>query len=333
MASTANLRQALTKEGKGTVRQPAIVLGAGASIPLIDFAGYLNGDPSTRRATAAAIRSAFEDFGFLYLQNHGMPRAAVDALFAQAVVYFARPAEARSAAGGYSGYGVSGLESGKPKDCKESFRAMCDRALPPTHWPPDQPAFREAMLAFHQAGTAVCRQVMAALALAFGLPDSYFDSLHEPESGSVQLIHYPPLVDALQPGQLRAGAHTDFGTISLLFHHNDAGGLEIQRLDGSWLAAPGVADAMIVNAGDLLSRWTNDQLRSVRHRVVPPEGDAAARSRYTAVRFYQPRYDALIECLPPCQGPDRPARYPPITAGEHIEGKRQEARSTSGYEG
>jgi isopenicillin N synthase-like dioxygenase len=311
----------------------AVKLGAGTSIPLIDFAGYVDGEAANRRATAAAILGALEEFGFFYLRNHGLPRAVVDALFAQVVAYFAQPDAVKVRAGGYSGYGVSGLETGKPKDCKESFRAMCDRTLPLTHWPGDLPAFREATLAFHQAGTVVCRQVMAALALALGLPETYFDSLHEPESGSTQLIHYPPLVDALLPDQNRSGAHTDFGTITLLFHHQDAGGLEIQRPDGSWLPAPGVAGATIVNAGDLLRRWTNDQVRSVRHRVVPPAADAVHRSRYTAVRFYQPRYDAVIECLAPCQGPERPARYAPITAGEHVEGKRAESRQTSGYEG
>lgn len=315
------------------MRQAAVELGAGTTIPVIDLAGFTAGSPRTRRATAAEIRSAFEDFGFLYLRNHGVPRQVVEALFAQAVAYFAKPAATKSAAGGYSGEGVSGLEAERPADRKESFRAMCDRALPPAHWPPHQPAFREATVAFHHAGTVVCRQVMAALALAFGLPEAYFDPFHEPESGSTLLLHYPPLVAPLLPGQIRAGAHTDFGTITLLFHHDDAGGLEIQRPDGTWLPAPGVADAVIVNAGDLLPRWTNDQLRSVPHRVVPPGGDAAVRSRYSAVRFYQPRYDATIECLAPCHGPDRPARYPPITAGDHIEGKQRDARRTSGYEG
>jgi isopenicillin N synthase-like dioxygenase len=315
------------------VSQAAVELGAGTSIPIIDFAGYLDGDLPTRQATAAAIRSAFEDCGFLYLRNHRVPRPVVDELFAEMVAFFARPANSKSAVGGYAGYGVSGLEASRPKDRKESFQAMCDRALPPTHWPPGQPAFRDATVAFHHAGTVVGRQMMAAIALAFGLPEAYFDSPHEPESGATLLVHYPPLVDALLPGQLRAGAHTDFGTISFLFHHHDAGGLEIQRPDGTWLPAPGAADAVIVNVGDLLSRWTNDQLRSVPHRVVPPEGDAATRSRYSAVRFYQPRYDARIECLAPCQGPDRPARYPPITAGDHIEGKLREARRSSGYEG
>jgi isopenicillin N synthase-like dioxygenase len=114
--------------------------------------------------------------------------------------------------------------------------------------------------------------------------------------------------------------------MTLLFHHADAGGLEIQRPDGSWLAAPSVAGAAIVNAGDLLTRWTNGQLRSVLHRVVLPEGPAAACSRYSAVLFYSPRPAALITCLEPCTGADRPARYPPITAGAHIQAKLRETR-------
>jgi isopenicillin N synthase-like dioxygenase len=89
-----------------------------------------------------------------------------------------------------------------------------------------------------------------------------------------------------------------------------------------------VSGAGIINAGDLLQRWTNDQLRSVLHRVVAPTGPAATRSRYSAVLFYQPRYDAVIRCLEACKNADRPARYPPITAGEHIEAKIQESRRT-----
>jgi isopenicillin N synthase-like dioxygenase len=93
---------------------------------------------------------------------------------------------------------------------------------------------------------------------------------------------------------------------------------------------PSVPGTAIVNAGDLLQRWTNDQLRSVLHRVVAPTGSAATRSRYSAVLFYQPRYDAIITCLDVCQGQDRPSRYPPITAGQHIEGRIRDTRRT-GY--
>ena len=119
--------------------------------------------------------------------------------------------------------------------------------------------------------------------------------------------------------------------MTLLFHHGSAEGLEIQRSDGSWLHAPSIPGAAIVNVGDLLTRWTNGQLRSVLHRVLPPDGEAAQRPRYSATLFYEPRHEVVISCLEPCQGPNKPALYPPITAGERLEARRKENIRT-GYE-
>jgi isopenicillin N synthase-like dioxygenase len=253
-------------------------------------------------------------------------QGVVDDLFAQGQAFFALPPEAKAGASGYSAAGYRALDPTRPADLKEGFRAGPDFDVPPNLWPDGLPRLREAVVAYHQAAASVCGRVMQAVAVGFGLPDGYFDAAHDPHNGSVVLLHYPPLTGPLESGQLRSGAHTDFGTMTLLFHYGDAGGLEIQRPDGSWLAAPSVPGAAIVNAGDLLRRWSNDQLRSVLHRVVLPEGPAAARSRYSAVLFYSPRPDAVVTCLEPCVGPDRPARYPPITAGEHIQAKLRETR-------
>ena len=140
------------------------------------------------------------------------------------------------------------------------------------------------------------RQLMRAVALSLGLPEEYFDAAHQPQSGAVLLLHYPPITEALLPGQLRSGAHTDFGTMTLLFHHGSSEGLEIQRPGGHWLHAPSIPGAAIVNVDDLLSRWTNRQLRSVLHRVVPPKGEAAQRPRYSAMLFYEPSHEVVISC-------------------------------------
>jgi isopenicillin N synthase-like dioxygenase len=171
---------------------------------------------------------------------------------------------------------------------------------------------------------------MHAIAVSFRLPEDYFDAAHQPHPGAVLLLHYPPISGPLLPGQIRSGAHTDFGTITLLLHSGSSEGLEIQRPDGTWLHAPSLPGAAIINAGDLMRRWTNGQLRSVLHRVVPPQGALAQQPRYAAVLFYEARYDAVITCLEPCQGPDRPALYPPITVGEHKEARRKETVRT-GY--
>ena len=303
----------------------AVQLGAGATIPIVDFADYTSGAPVERRAAASAIRQAFEEYGFLYLRNHGVPPAVVDAMFAQSHAYFALPTDAKARAGGYSAPGYIRLDPTKPVDMNERFRVLPADDLVPDYWPSGVPGFREAALGFHAAASAVCQQVMQALAVGLGLPQEYFDVSHDPHSGAALMHHYPPVQGPVASGQQRAGAHTDFGTIALLFHDGNAGGLEIQRPDGSWLPAPSLPDRAIVNVGDLLARWSNDQLRSVLHRVVVPDDAAAARSRYSAVLFYQPRYDAVITCLEPCQGPERPPRYPPITAGEHLQARRDEA--------
>jgi isopenicillin N synthase-like dioxygenase len=306
--------------------QAAVSLGTDTSVPVVDFAGFTNGDAATRAATALGIRQALADFGFLYLRNHGVPAGVVDAVFDQAVAFFAFPEETKRQANAYTAPGYRALDPSRPADYKEAFRARFGIELSAADWPAEPAGFRDAVLAFREIAWRAGHRVMQALAISFGLPEHYFHAAHEPPSGSALLLHYPPLAGELLPGQSRAGAHTDFGTITLLFHYKDAGGLEIQRPDGTWLPAPCLPEACIVNAGDLLQRWTNDDVRSVLHRVVAPTGEAAARSRYSAVLFYQPQPAALISCLEPCQAPDRPARYAPITAGDHILGKREETR-------
>jgi isopenicillin N synthase-like dioxygenase len=306
------------------VSQATVRIGADTSVPVVDFAGFTDGDSGARAAAAQSIRGALADFGFLYLRNHGVPREVVATAFGRAVEFFDLPEQTKRQAGAYTAPGYRALDPSRPADYKEAFRARYGADLAEADWPAGPAGFRDAVLAFREVAWRACHEVMRSLAASFGLPEDYFDAPHEPPSGSALLLHYPPLSGELLPGQARAGAHTDFGTITLLFHHRDAGGLEIQRPDGTWLPAPCLPDAAIVNAGDLLQRWTNDEVRSVLHRVVAPTGEAAARSRYSAVLFYQPQPAALITCLEPCQGPDRPARYAPIAAGDHIQEKRAE---------
>ena len=301
-----------------------VELSTGEKIPAIDFTSLTTGDLALRKATATSMRKAFEDFGFIYLNNHRVPQSVIDELFARSIAFFDLPQATKALAGGYRGAGLSGLDPSKPTDVKERFRAPYDSNLPAGYWPERLPNFREAISVFHEAGLSVLRQLLHGVALSLGLPEEYFDAAHEPHSGAVMLLHYPPLTEPLLPGQLRSGAHTDFGTMTLLFHHGSAEGLEIQRPGGNWLHAPSIAGAAIVNVGDLLTRWTNGQLRSVLHRVVLPEQEAAQRPRYSATLFYEPRHEVVISCLEPCHGPTKPALYPPITVGERLEERRRE---------
>jgi len=309
----------------------AVDLGSGEKIPVIDFAGLTSDDLRLRRATAMSMREAFQDFGFIYLKNHSVPEGIVNEMFARSIEFFGLSQSMKAQAGGYRGAGLSGLDPSKPTDVKERFRAPEDTNLPAGYWPEGLPNFREAISTFHRAGLLVMRQLMHGVALSLGLPEEYFDAAHQPSSGAVLLLHYPPITVPLLPGQLRSGAHTDFGTMTLLFHHGSAEGLEIQRPNGVWLHAPSIPGAAIINVGDLLNRWTNGQLKSVLHRVVLPQGNGAQRSRYSTTLFYEPRPEVLISCLDSCRSASKPPLFPPITAGEHLEAKRRE-NIRSGYE-
>jgi len=274
----------------------------------------------------------------MYLRNHGVAQALVDAVFAQSRQFFSLPSEVKNLAKpreqgstrGYEGVGVQALEVGRPGDLKEIFQCGPEPArLRPNAWPEAMPEFRQTLLAFLGAARASCDALMKAIALSLGMPENYFVPFHDHTDSTLRLLHYPPLSGAPAPGQLRAGAHTDFGGMNLLFQ-DDEGGLEIQAPDGSWIAAPAIPGTAIVNTGDLVSRWTNGRFRSSPHRVVNPSGPAANKDRYSFVLFHSPNPDAIITCLEPCHGPDNPPKFPPITAGEHLRA-RADASRRHGY--
>ena len=152
------------------------------------------------------------------------------------------------------------------------------------------------------------------------MPENYIVNRHQTRDYTLRLLHYPPLVSRPQLGQQRAGAHSDYGSLTLLFQ-DDVGGLEVQLASGQWIAAPAIANAVLVNTGDLMQRCSNDVFRSPRHRVVLP-GDQGC-DRYSIAFFCQPDADASITCFPSCQSPDYPPRYAPITSGDYLLSRLQ----------
>ena len=230
-------------------------------------------------------------------------------------------------------------------ECKESFDIGRDEndSLTPNIWPPDDlvPGFREANVRLFETLRATAMQVLAALALGMGLPDErFFDGFHSVRdcANQLRLLHYPPVERAaLQTGEKeRIVAHTDKGTITLLLQEDDGvGGLEVEAEVGGgrreFVAAPAVPGAVLINIGDLLQMWSNDVLRSTRHRVgLPPSppsptvlGEAEADDgtvgrRFSVAYFIAVDRDAVVDCLEPCHGPDRPKKYPPVLAWDYI---------------
>lgn len=129
---------------------------------------------------------------------------------------------------------------------------------------------------------------------------------------------YPPQTSPPLPGQLRRGAHTDFGSLTILYQDAAPGGLQVQTAVGDWRDVPPVGGSFVVNLGDLMAAWTNDRWVSTMHRVVNPSTDVAATRRLSIAFFHQPNFDTIIECIPTCLAPGGRPRYEPVTSGQWL---------------
>lgn len=309
-------------------------------IPVIDFAPFLTGNAADKQTVANQIHQAFHQIGFLYLTNLGIAADLIDLLLIQSQHFFALPFAVKNQLAwadefsnrGYVGIERERLDPNQPGDLKEAFNvgqemALDDRiplnqplSLVQNRWLAGDDEFRTTVLAFYAACTQAAADVLRAIALALHLPEDFFTNNHNQQPHTLRLLHYPPTLQPAKLGQGRAGTHSDYGSITLLFQ-DAVGGLEVQTTQGEWLAAPTIPGTVIVNTGDMMQRWTNHEFCSTQHRVQIPTDDRAHRSRYSAAFFCHPNDDTEITCIDNCQCADRPALYPPISAGEYLRSR------------
>ena len=286
-------------------------------VPLIDLAS------PDDAALALAIDAALRGAGFFALTGHGVPAAVMEAAFAAGHRFFALGEadkarwhiERSTLKRGFDPIGWQSLDVGQPPDLKESFY-IGTLSLGPNQWPDEAlvPGFRAACDAYAASMQAAATRLMHLFAIALGLPPSHFDSFMRDPTCTTRLLHYPPQPAQAAPGQIGCGAHTDWGALTLLAQ-DDAGGLQVQRRDGSWLDIAPIPGALVVNTGDMMQRWTNDRWLSTMHRVV---NQRSGRDRWSIAYFFDLDDRAVIEPLPVCGGADNPPRYAPLTAGEHL---------------
>jgi isopenicillin N synthase-like dioxygenase len=316
--------------------------GSALAIPLIDIAGFESTQVERRSAVISQWRQALDSIGFVTIHGHGIHATLMADIYRYACTFFEQPlerklqyvtddTERRGAAGyipplaenvGRTTDGPSApdiVESLSFSDVAsaagggKSAAAMC----------PNLPAdLRASVEAYAKAAYALGLRLMRLSAEALGLEADYFDNLYSPMQHKLRLAHYPEQITAPMPGQLRNAAHTDFGGFTILLQDSAPGGLQVLMPDGNWVDVPPVPGTLVINTGDLLQRWTNDRWLSNVHRVVNPPIERRGSSRRLSIVFFTgPRDDAQIACLPGCATATAPARYAPITAGEHVRVK------------
>ncbi|CDW93580.1 MULTISPECIES: isopenicillin N synthase family oxygenase [unclassified Thiomonas] len=290
----------------------------GPSIPLIDCGGMRPG--ADRGALGQALCAAAQDSGFMCLRNTGLDAALLQNAFTSSKRFFALADADKETLRyrdiqrnhGYVALGQEALDPLASADRKESFtmRDALRSASDVTAWPGS--AFRNDALALFAAARALAEGLLDAIGLALGLQPGYFAQRHRGENQTLRFLHYPPQ----HGGDLAAGAgaHTDYGSLTLLWQDGNPG-LEVRAADGAWVPVPADADAVVVNTGDLLERWSNGRFRSTLHRVRPLQ---PWRSRYSIAFFSDPDDAVLVSPLAGCVPVGQPPAYAPITARDHI---------------
>ena len=306
-------------------------------IPTLDISPYLKGEPGGREAVAARLREISMTIGFFYLKGHGVPPRLLERMFAEAKRFHSL-AEAEKKEIPY--FDVGGFKSGYSASQQDDYRRAnvniiqgakpnllakfsinreggsgglsmteVERNAVINIWPENLPGFKKTLLEYHATIESLGRKFLPLWAVSLKLPPDYFDKFFITPHLTLQLLHYPPQKE-VGDRQYGIAPHTDNAMMTFLAQA-DVPGLAVRMPSGHWRAIDVVPDTLLVNTGNVIVRWTNDEYLSTKHRVI----NTYDRDRYSIPCFFGPSTDAVIEVVPTCHGPGRPPQYEPITYG------------------
>ena len=316
--------------------------------PIVDISSYTSDSMNSKQSLARTVDEVCRQTGFLAVVEHGVPSEITDAAWQAARLFFDLPLdkklEVRMPYNGYP-YGYAPLEAemlavslGKetPPDLKESFSIGPLRRPPrplfsagddqesafryaPNQWPREPAELRPAWSTYYKEMEKLAATIMRIFALALDLPENFFADKIDQHTSAMRALNYPDLSARPSPGQLRAGEHSDYGSLTILLTEPAPGGLEIYTPEGKWREVPVVEGSLIINIGDLMARWTNDCWVSTLHRVRCPPTDSPGTTRRQSIAFFhQPNWDAEISCIPTCLGAGGKAKYTPVHSGAYL---------------
>ncbi len=295
------------------------------TIPIVDISPLRSGE--NPQAVAQALHGASQGLGFIYIKGHGIPTPLIDAARQSAYGFFHGTEQQKQTVRiskqhrGWLAPGGAKMQDDAKADLKESFIWAIDDGgqKPDGHalrgenqwplWAPDMQA--HAMAYFHQAHDVACC-LMRGFALGLGREENFFLQSCTAPLSRMSYVYYPEQPEELGERQFGVGPHTDFGVLTVLCQ-DSVGGLQVEDINGEWLHAPPLADTLIVNVGDLLSRWTDGAYKSTPHRVVNSSG----QERLSLVLAFDPNPETRIDARD-LFGPSHQAAQPPITCGDYL---------------
>ena len=312
------------------------------NIPIINIHDLLYGNLASSKISAKKIKGACLDNGFFYISNHGVDEKLISNLMRLTKEFFDLSREDKekisiknsTASRGYEGLFAQSLEKGTLGDLKESIYFGREFAADhpdvkakkygkgPNQWPSNIPKFEETVMLYFEGMQKLAKAIMSGLALSLDLKENHFSDYCSDPLARLRLLHYPSKTEDAPENQRSAGAHTDFGGLTILLQ-DSVGGLQVyDQGKKKWIDASPVPNTFIVNLGDLIARWTNEKYKSTLHRVVNKTGN----ERYSIPFFFHGNADYVVECLPTCQSQENPPKFAPTTVLKHFEERYTSSR-------
>ena len=304
-----------------------------SQVPSVNLTHYTNGSQAQQQQFVADLGNAFSTIGFVALSGHYLEQQLSENLYAAVKEFFALPEpvklkyEIEGLAGqrGYTSFGKETAKGQKVADLKE-FWHFGQYYDPDSIYPPnievlEVPEFNLYGELVYKALEQTALELLRALSEYLSLPKDYFDSFIIGGNSILRPIHYPPVNENEQKA-VRAAAHGDINLITLLMGAHGKG-LQVQRLDGQWIDAIAAPDELMINVGDMLSRHTNNRLKSTIHRVINPER-SKNQSRYSIPFFMHPKMTMPLNVLEHCISEDTPKLFEDITAGAFLDERLRE---------
>lgn len=301
-------------------------------IPSVNLQDFISGDANKKQKFIDEIGKAYEEIGFVALKGHFLDDQLVDNLYKEVKNFFSLPVETKRSyeiegIGGQRGYISFGKESAKGKkegDLKEfwHFGQYVDddperaKEYPENVTVNELAQFNKIGKETYQMLEKTAKYVLRALALYLDLEETYFDNYIHNGNSILRPIHYPPILSEPE-NAVRAAAHGDINLITLLMGAQGRG-LQVQNNAGEWIDAMAEPDELMINVGDMLSRHTNNKLKSTIHRVVNPPRELWGTSRYSIPFFMHPISEMKLDVLEGCIDEDHPKQFDDITAGEFL---------------